>query len=280
MKSVRESELKLDSMQPTVRAERTYEQAKQDSPHARGKTLIRAARKIVDSHHEKILLDFLAGKTDQGKFSEIIELQSQDPFYRNIMYDLPRKQLSWLMHACIDCLPSFANLRRWGKVLSDKCAFCNERETTHHVLPWCQVAVKQKRLDLRHDSVLRHIVKQLHASKCKKRIIADVPGHKLPDEGTIPPELVVTVQRPDLVLIDKDTGDVDLYELTCPGDRQPNIDGARIRKRDRYAALVSDIAATGVKASITPFEVCALGNIRTDSRKTLSKLVGSQYKHA
>ena len=69
-----------------------------------------AAKKIVDSDHEKAILDFLAGKQVQGKFSDIVTLQAQDPFYHSIMYDLPHKQLSWLMRVCVDVLPSYANL--------------------------------------------------------------------------------------------------------------------------------------------------------------------------
>ena len=34
-----------------------------------------------------------------------------------------------------------------------------------------------------------------------------------------------------------------------------------------YEPLVGDIEATGVKADITPFEVCALGNVPEHSRK-------------
>ena len=34
----------------------------------------------------------------------------------------------------------------------------------------------------------------------------DVAGYELPGGGTVPPEIVVTRQRPDLVLIDEKTG--------------------------------------------------------------------------
>ena len=212
----------------------------------------------------------------QGKFSEIIQLQKPDPFFKRIMFDLPHKQLSWLMRACVDVLPSFANLRRWNKVLSNKCALCPESETTHHVLNCCNVALKQKRFNLRHDSILLHIVQQWKASNpnSTKRIYADVEGYKLPNGGTLPPEIIPTALRPDLVLVDSTTGDVELFDLTSCADRETNINNARKLKRTRYAPLVADIDATGRQASFEPFEVCALGNIRTDSKATLSSLVG------
>ena len=116
----------------------------------------------------------------------------------------------------------------------------------------------------------------MYASKPGKRIIADVPGHRLPDGGTAPPELVPTTMRPDILAIDPVSAEVNLCDLTSCADRQENIDKARVRKSSKYAALVSDIAATGVNAAFTPFEVCALGNIRGDSRATLRSLVGKR----
>ena len=127
------------------------------------------------------------------EISDIIELQKQDPLYHSVMYDLLQGQLSWLMRACVDCLPTYANVRRWNKVLSDKCALCNRRETLRHTLTGCSVAVDkpQFRYDLRHDSILLHIMKQMHASKSQsgKRMNADidVTDFKLPGGGTIPP---------------------------------------------------------------------------------------------
>ena len=142
----------------------------------------------------------------------------------------------------------------------------------------CPVAVDkpQCRYDLRHDSILLHIVKQMHASKTHsgKRIIADVADFKLPDGGTIPPEIVVTNKRPDIVLVDEKTGDVELFELTSCADSLENIKNAQSRKSVRYALLVGDIKSTGVEAKATPFEVCALGNIPSHARQTIRYLVG------
>jgi hypothetical protein len=280
-KIARESKLKFASVQHSVRAEETYLKARDKFPLLRGKRLVDAAKKIVDSDHENAILDFLAGKQVQGKFSDIVTLQAQDPFYHSIMYDLPHKQLSWLMRACVDVLPSYANLRRWNKVLSDKCVLCGKRETMRHVLSNCNVAVQepQLRLNLRHDSILLHIVKQMRASNSHpgKRIIADVKDFALPNGGTIPPEVLVTGLRPDLVLIDEKSGDFEIFELTCPADDMKNIHNAQSRKSEKYAQLPTDIRKTGVKCEkVTPFEVCALGNIPAHARQTIRYLVGKR----
>ena len=53
------------------------------------------AKAVVKADHEKAILDFLAGMSAQGKFPDIVKLQSQDPFYRTIVFDLPQGQLSF-----------------------------------------------------------------------------------------------------------------------------------------------------------------------------------------
>ena len=242
-----------------------------------------AARDLVNAEHEQIILDYLKGKTVQNKFSEIVELQKQDPFYHAIMYDLPHDQLSWLMRACVDCLPSYANLRRWNKVLSDKCVLCDQRETMRHSLNGCTVALNQLRFNLRHDSILLHVVRQTLASKCHddKRIIADLPGYTLDSGGTIPPELVVTTKFPDLVLIHKETKKVEIFELTSCTDSKERIKESQARKTKRYTKLATDLkAATELEAPLRCFEVCALGNIPAHSRETIRYLVGKKAAKA
>ena len=276
-KIARESELKYDSMKHSVRAESCYQQAINDNPDYRGKKLVAAAKNVVNVEHEKAILDFLAGKSVQGKFSDIIKLQSQDPFYRSIMFDLPHGQLSFVMRACVDCLPSFANLRRWGKVVSDKCALCDSRETMYHVLTGCAVALNQKRFDLRHNSILLHIAKQMRENKSHsdKRILADVPGFQLPDGGTIPPEIFVTQKKPDIVMIDEKSGEIELFELTSCADKLENIANAQSRKYERYKELSSAInGLDNYSCKLSCFEVCALGNIPDHARKTIRHLVG------
>ena len=43
---------------------------------------------------------------------------------------------------------------------------------------------------------------------------SDLPGHTAAGGGSIPPEICITVQKPDIVIIDKSSKDVHLFELT------------------------------------------------------------------
>ena len=160
-----------------------------------------------------------------------------------------------------------------SQVLSDKCALCNQPETMRHALSNCKTALDQGRLTFRHNSILLHIVKQMRASKkhSGKRIIADLPGFCLPDGGTIPPELVVTNQKPEIVLIEEKTNAVKLFELTSCADSKENIKNAQARKKVRYEVLKSEL-----NAKLQCFEVCALGNIPSHARETIRYLVGKK----
>ena len=52
-------------------------------------------------------------------------------------------------------------------------------------------------------------------------------------EKRIPPELCVTAQKPDIVIIDNHKQAIHLYELTCSAER--NIDTRNIEKSNKYA---------------------------------------------
>ena len=56
-----------------------------------------------------------------------------------------------------------------------------------------------------------------------KRIIADVPGFCLPDGGTGPPERLVTLRKPDIVMIDEKNNAVQLFELTSCADAKEKL---------------------------------------------------------
>ena len=90
--------------------------------------------------------------------------------------------------------------------------------------------------------------------------------------GSIPASIMVTGQRPDLVLVDRRTSPstVHLVELTVPWDFTRNIEAARDRKVERYTSLVADIKATGLKCHLHPLEIRARGFIDNRNRGTLA----------
>ena len=45
----------------------------------------------------------------------------------------------------------------------------------------------------------------------------DIKGHQTPNGGTLPPDVLVTNLKPDIVIIDKQKMNVNVFELTVPG---------------------------------------------------------------
>ena len=87
--------------------------------------------------------------------------------------------------------------------------------------------------------------------------------------GTIPTSLVVTVKKPDIVIVDQKTKSVYIFELTVPGEARIEI--AHSLKSDSYSHFASDITAYTV--SVTPFEVGAhTGHISNENKKRLQSL--------
>ena len=94
-----------------------------------------------------------------------------------------------------------------------------------HALNWCKISLDQGRFTWRHNSVLNHLSKALIEANIggKYIIYADLPGMNM-NGGTIPPDVLTTAERPDLVFIDRSKKSIDLYELACSFEK--NIDSA------------------------------------------------------
>ena len=97
---------------------------------------------------------------------------------------------------------------------------------------------------------------------------SDLPGHTAPGGGSIPPELCVTSQKPDIVIIDNHMKAIHLYELTCPAER--NIDTRNNEKSNKYAHFTTDI--THLSCKVNCFEVSTKGFLNTRNHSTLNTL--------
>jgi hypothetical protein len=97
---------------------------------------------------------------------------------------------------------------------------------------------------------------------------ADIEGAKV-NGGTIPPLIMVTTSRLDLVIINENTTPttVLLVELTIPFTR--SIDAANTRKGTRYEFLTSDIENAGYKCTNLPLVVGSSCHINSRNHETL-----------
>ena len=149
---------------------------------------------------------------------------------------------------------------------------CNSICTLGHLLSSCPKALD--RYSFRHDSVLSHLMTTIMSNKKEEvTVYADLAGWRI-NGGTIPPDLVLTDQKPDLVIIDRSDlpTKVILLELTVPWDSSENFKAAYERKTARYERLAGDLREMGYKASNIPFEIGCRGTLNARNSVVLETL--------
>ena len=119
--------------------------------------------------------------------------------------------MSFAMRASTNSLETPDNLARWGKVKDASCKMClapgqpNTKilGTLGHILNNCPRILE--RYEWRHNGVLAFIYDCLTKNKPEEiTMYSDFEGAKV-NGGTIPPHIMVTTSRPDLVIIDNNT---------------------------------------------------------------------------
>ena len=234
-----------------------------------------------------------------------------EPFdlsWNTIIYHNQPKLLSFMLNAMINSLPTPDLLRMWNIRSSAMCYLCNRSPCTlHHILVHCYPALKGKRYNWRHDSVLSTlhpvITAQLTAynsshdpthsirlpihfiragSKSTKGIqpqrsslLRDAHDWKLLidyDRAPIifPPEILPTTSRPDIIIWSNNTKHVILFELTCGAEE--GIPAAATRKRARYKELTENIVSAGWRCSFRTMEVGARGFVAHSTRRCLTSI--------
>lgn len=133
------------------------------------------------------------------------------------------------------------------------------------------MAMKDGRMKWRHDSLLTHLVETLKQQKpdmTETEIFADFPPDNI-NGGTVPGDIIATLKRPDIVLINRTLKKITLIEITVPFEENSNR--AQKRKQLSYIDLVDDLKKSGLKTEGFPFEVGARGLILNEAKKTLMK---------
>ena len=69
-------------------------------------------------------------------------------------------------------------------------------------------------------------------------IYIDIPGHKI-NGGTIPADVLTTLERPDIVILNRSEKKITLFELTVSFEK--NADAENLRKTTKYVDISSDI---------------------------------------
>ena len=226
----------------------------------------------------------------QGRWTAWKDLNQRVISWRSLVYG-DAKLFRFCIGATFNTLSSPANLKRWGLALSDECHLCQkEKCTVQHVLSGCKVALGQGRYRYRHDSVLRVLCHHLSGFvNSRKDIRVETSGVRFVRAGAsaskirqekersglvhggddwvfladldtrlvFPRHIVVTDQRPDIVMYSNGSKVVVMIELTCPSEE--NCERQHEAKLDRYTDLKADCEARGWKVYLYAVEVGARG---------------------
>ena len=236
-----------------------------------------AVRNEVRNVYKDIWNDKVKNLVCQGNFLELLESEQSNATWKGIIYGVPKGVMAFAMRASTNTLATPDNLKRWKKVKSDSCNMCKQpnkppaKATLHHQLNHCEAFLgERERFTWRHNSVLTYIVETL-----KERLpshldlFSDLEGHSI-NGGSLPPHIIITQSRPDLVIIHKTEKTVWLFELTV--SFETNTEAAHARKKERYASLAEDIEAEGYKCNNVPFEVGSRGHITLGNKSTLTTM--------
>ena len=119
---------------------------------------------------------------------------------------------------------------------------CNGRQKTVHVLSACPVILNQGRLNLRHDGIVNYI------ASCS---FSCMQMSQTPAGGTIPADVLVTADRPDIVIsMTRKEKTMHVFELTVPYEH--NLKKRHKDKMNRYAYMSTYI--TKFKPDIEAFK--------------------------
>ena len=205
--------------------------------------------------------------TVQGDFVGLLIEEQENVTWKSICNNIPKGVLSFALKACTNSLNTPDNLKRWGIRKFNKCDLCGNFSNLEHILNWCSVALNQKRLTWRHDSILNYLTSKMKNVKPENiTIYADIAGHKF-NAGTIPPDILCTTTRPDIVIINREAKSIELLELTCSFEK--NIEKANILKNLKYLGIKSDLEEAGWSCQLLPFEVGSRGHVTKRNRKTI-----------
>ena len=120
----------------------------------------------------------------------------------------------------------------------------------------------------RHNCIVSYVVNTIDTEKYT--VFSDIPGHTAAGGGSVPPEICITAQKPDIVIIEKSNKSIHLFELTCPLEQ--NIQKDHDIKLNKYAHFVTDLSSESMKCNLTCFEVSSRGLITPENHDNLHKL--------
>ena len=263
--------VQVDNMWKSIQEDRKSQLPQEGTPQDNFSNSVQIAKKYMkDSVKKQTIIDWntkVQKLTFQGDFVKLLIDEKENATWKSFSNNIPKGVLSFTLKACSNGLNTPDNLMCWGIRKTNKCDLCKNPSNLQHILNWCPKALKEGRFTWRHNSVLSHLTTSLKKNISEDlEIFADIPKFWL-NGSTIPPDILCTSLRPDLVIIDRSKKCIELLELTC--SFKTNIDSANIRKTKNYNDLKGDMERNGWTVALVPFEVGSRGLMTRRNRDSL-----------
>ncbi len=253
-----------------VYCENKFNEAKETAEENQNQ-ILSVKKKITKTIKQEIIdkwVDHIKTLVSQGHFLRLEQVEMSDTTWKSYIFNMPRNTVKFLLNSVIDTLPTNSNLFKWGKRSNSLCEICSQHETLLHTLNNCQ-----KMLDRylwRHNSVLNQMytLASDHA-ETNWEIFADMYDAKQ-GISTIPTDIVITNQIPDLVLDNKTKKLITIVELTVCFESE--IVNAATRKQNRYASLITDIEQSDFTPSLYTIEIGSRGLVSMENQTRLKEI--------
>ena len=195
--------------------------------------LKKAGKALVKEKYHKRAQQAAERLEVQGAMASLVEEEEGCIPWQSLIFAVPRGVMAWMARASTNCLASPDNLARWKKIVDVKCPLCSVSPCTlGHLLSNCKEALD--RYEWRHNNIVHFLLKEFASQGLEGReLCADLEGKRI-NGVTIPPDVAMTAQKPDLVIINRKASppEVMLVELTVPWDSSANMGAALQRKTD------------------------------------------------
>ena len=128
------------------------------------------------------------------------------------------------------------------------------------------------RFEWRHNNIVNYLHSLFSSQRLEGvEVYADLEGHRV-NGVTIPSDVAMTAQKPDLVIINRKSKEVKLVELTVPWDTSANMAAALTRKTERYKELATTIQGNGFNCLNLPLEIGTRGVVSSRNKGVLTQL--------
>ena len=209
--------------------------------------ILSACKSVVSSRYARDWEAHLNTLTVQNALSDILPLGSEDQLWNRLLTGMPAGQLSFVLRASTECLPSPSTLVRWGyssplNSLSRKCPLCSYNTcTAHHVLSSCPSALSDGQYTWRHDRVLAKLFQFVRDHNPAATVFADIPSLRACESppATVPTQVATTTARPDIVLYQDKS--VTLLELTVPLELSNQSGQCEIQETEQAIVPAPDV---------------------------------------